>query len=136
MHGVEDFGFYGFSGEFGVMSADGFGDLLANGHDGVEGGHGLLEDHGDVAAAVFAHGFGGDGEQVFSGKGNISSGLAGVREEAEDGERGGGFAGTGLAYEPEGLAGMDLEGDVLDGYVLTEADGKVGDFEKRRCSHW
>jgi hypothetical protein len=31
---------------------------------------------------------------------------------------------------------MDLEGDILDGYVLTEADRKVGDFEKRRCFHW
>jgi hypothetical protein len=62
--------------------------------------------------------------------------LAGGREEAEDGEGGGGFAGTRLAYEAEGLARMDLEGDVLDGYVLTEADGKVGDFEQRWCFHW
>ncbi len=47
-----------------VMGADGFGDLGADLHDGVEGGHGLLEDHGDLAAADAAHGGVGFGEEV------------------------------------------------------------------------
>ena len=36
------------------MSEQGFGDLGADAHDRVEGGHGLLEDHGDGRAAQFA----------------------------------------------------------------------------------
>jgi hypothetical protein len=71
--------------------------LLADGHYGVKGGHGLLGDHGDAAAAMFAHGFGRNGEEIFSCKGNVSSGLAGGRQEAKDSEGGGGFAGTGFA---------------------------------------
>jgi len=32
----------------------GFGDLLADTHDRVKGGHGLLENHGDARAAKLA----------------------------------------------------------------------------------
>ncbi len=42
------FGF--FCGLAGV-GLDGFGDLTSDGHDRVEGGHRLLEDHGDFAAS-------------------------------------------------------------------------------------
>ena len=33
------------------MSAHGFGDLVADAHHRIEGGHRLLEDHGDARAA-------------------------------------------------------------------------------------
>ena len=46
------------------MEADGFDDLLADGEDGIEGGHRLLEDHGDVAAADRLHLFFGELEEV------------------------------------------------------------------------
>ena len=138
MHGVEDALVDGLAGEFGVVGADGFGDLGSDGHDGVERGHGLLEDHGDVAAAVAAHG--GFGREVRSrsvaGEADVSGDVGGVGEEAEDGERGGGFAGAGFADQAEGFAGIDVEGDILDGGVLAEADGEVGDFEERRGFHW
>ena len=112
-----------------MVGLDGFGDLGSDGHDGVEGGHGLLEDHGDVAATVAAHGFFGEGEEGFSRKGNVSSDLSGGWEEAEDAEGGGGFAGAGFADEAEGFAGIDMEGDVVDSLMGAEADGQVGDFE-------
>ncbi len=35
----------------GMVGEEGFGDLVADAHDRVEGGHGFLKDHGDVAAA-------------------------------------------------------------------------------------
>ncbi len=38
-----------------LVELDGFDDLIADGKDGVEAGHGLLEDHGDFVAADFAH---------------------------------------------------------------------------------
>ncbi|KUG29211.1 hypothetical protein ASZ90_000913 [hydrocarbon metagenome] len=46
------------------MQADGLGDLLAHPQDGIERGHGLLEDHGDAVAAHPAHGVRGEGAQV------------------------------------------------------------------------
>jgi hypothetical protein len=33
------------------MGQDGFGDLVSDTHDGIEGGHGLLEDHGHAQPA-------------------------------------------------------------------------------------
>ena len=44
-----------FFGEGGV-DAEGFLHLWANAHDGIHGGHRLLEHHRDVAALLLAHG--------------------------------------------------------------------------------
>lgn len=113
-----------------VVGEDSFGDLCAYRHDRIEGGHGFLEDHGDVAAAVVSHGCFGEVEEGLSCKGNVSSDLGGGREEAEEGEGGGGFAGAGFSDEAEGLSGVDLKGDVLDSVVGSEADGQVFYLEK------
>lgn len=114
------------------MDTKRFGDLAPDGHDGIEGSHGFLEDHGDVLSAVAAHGVFREGEQVLAHKANVSSDLGGVGKEAEKGEGGGGFAGAGLSDQAESLAGVDLKGDISDGGVGPEVDGKVFDFEKRR----
>ena len=118
-----------------MMDLECFGDLAADGHGGVEGGHGFLEDHAEVAAAVEAHGFFGEGEQGGAAKFNGARDLGGGGEEAEEGEGDGGFAGAGFADEGEGLAGMDLEGDVVDGEAGAKGDGEVGDVEERRGVH-
>ena len=97
------------------MGLDGFGDLGAYGHDRVQSGHGLLEDHGYVAASVAAHGFGWKGEKIFACKRNGSRDLRGVGKKAEEGQRGGGFAGAGLAYEAKDFAGVNLERNIFDG---------------------
>ncbi len=47
-----------------LVELDGFDDLIADGEDGVEAGHGLLEDHGDFVAANLAHLSLGESEQV------------------------------------------------------------------------
>jgi len=39
------------------MKADHFIDLLANGHDRIQGRHWLLKDHGDFATAHLAQAF-------------------------------------------------------------------------------
>ena len=91
------------------MRGEGFGDLVAYAHDGVEGGHGLLENHGDVAAAALAHGFFGEGEEVGAIEAD-AAGDAGVgAEETENGERGDGFSGAGFADQAEGFAVGDGE---------------------------
>ena len=38
-----------------IVGEDGFGDLVADAHDRVERGHGLLKNHGDARAAELAH---------------------------------------------------------------------------------
>ncbi len=105
-----------------MVGLDGFCDLGAYGHDRIQRGHGLLEDHGYVAASVAAHGFGWECEKIFACKSNVSRHLRGIWKEAEDGQRGGGFAAAGLAYESEDFAGMDLERNIFDGWVGAEGD--------------
>ena len=53
------------------------------------------------------------------------------RKEAEEGEGGGGLAGAGFADEAEGFAGIDFEGDAVDGGMGVEGDGEVVDFQER-----
>ena len=52
-------------------------------------------------------------------------------QEAENGERGGGFAGAGFADEAQGFAVVDLEGDSVHGALVVEGDGEVVDFQER-----
>jgi len=115
------------AGETGLVGADGFGDLFANGHDRVEGGHGLLKNHGDVAAAFLAHGFVGQGEKVDAVEANGSFNAGVGVEETEDSKRGNGFAGAGFADEAEDFAGRDGETEVGDD-LGAEVDGEIGDF--------
>ena len=120
-----------------MVREDGFGDLVADAHDGVERGHGLLEDHGDGAAAVRAHLIFAESEEVFgfgvrlAGEADAAGEVRRGRKEAEQGEGGGGLAGAGLADEAEGLAGSDVEGDAVDGLVPGEGDAEIADGEQR-----
>jgi hypothetical protein len=115
----------------------GFGDLAAYGHHGVERCHGLLEDHGDRAAAMTAHGLFREGEEVFGarcgGEGDASGDVRLRWKEAHHGERGGGLAGAGLADEAEGLARGDGKGDAPHRLLRAEGDAQVADAEQR-CS--
>ncbi len=96
-----------------VMSEDGFGDLVADAHDGVEGGHGLLEDHGNARAAKLAQLIGREGGEMRGCVAILKSDFAlddgGGREQAHDGERGDGFSGAGFTDQAEDFAGGDRE---------------------------
>lgn len=103
------------------VGANSFLNLRANAHDGIQRGHRLLKNHGDLAAAdgapvVFFVEFGqifwrafGCGEQSFAG--DASAG----RKQAHEGERKHGLAATGFADEAERFAGSDAQGEVVDG---------------------
>ena len=108
----------GFGFRDAMMSEDGFGDLVADAHDGVEGGHGLLEDHGNARAAKLAQPIGWQlgemrGDTVVVLKTVLKSDFApddgSGREQAHDGERGDGFSGAGFADQAEHFAGGDGE---------------------------
>jgi len=120
------------------MGENGFGHLVADTHDGIQGRHGLLKDHADAGAADGAHAGFGEREQIFVAKADAAGGFRLRREEAQDGKRGDGFAGTGFADEAEDFTGGDGEADVAHGADTTlrsgEIDGQVVEFEQARHS--
>ena len=83
---------------------------LLDGHTGVQGFDGVLEDHGDVIgeilAQVLVH-LAGDVPAV-----EIHLAGGGV-VQADDGTAGGGLAAAGFAHQAEGLSGADAEADVV-----------------------
>jgi hypothetical protein len=85
---------------------------------------------------VTTHGFGWEGEEIFACKYNVSGYLRGVREEAKEGKRGGGFAAAGLAYEAKDFAGVDLERNIFDGWMGAEGDREIGNVQQWRGFHW
>jgi hypothetical protein len=125
-----------------LVEEDGFDDLFADGVDGVEAGHGLLEDHGGDAAADSSEVALGEREDVGGAAVEWEEDASGVVargggvKEAEDAECGDGFAGARLAHEGEGLCGVDGEAEVIDsaagGFVgAVEGDDEVVDGEDR-----
>ena len=88
----------------------------------VQGGHGVLKDHGDAAAADFPQLLVRHLHDVLALKENLAADdlAGGIGHQAEDAQRGGGLAGAGLAHQAEGFAFADGEADVVDG-----ADGAV-----------
>ena len=92
------------------MEAQGFGHLLPDGEDRVEGGHGFLEDHGDVVAPDLAHPGVGAAAQVFSLETDFAGHQSrGGLEQPQDGHGGDGLAAAGLPHQAQGLAGGQVE---------------------------
>lgn len=112
-----------------------FGDLVADAHDWVQGGHRLLKDHGDGAAAQGADGGFAEQIEALAGEGNGAADAGVWRQEAEKGERGGGLAGAGFSDKAERLAGSDGKGEVVDDGASTEGYGEVGHFEEGGFGH-
>ena len=108
-----------------------FADLPLDRVQRVERGERLLKDHGDLVAADLAHRLLVRADEVLSFEKDFTRGVEGLRigEKLHDGKRGNGLAGTGLADKRHGLAGHDVEGDLVDGDRLlpvhAEADGEV-----------
>ena len=122
-----------------LVQEDGFGDLLADGTDGAEGGHRLLEDHGDLIAANIAElavvrlelcqvdDVGGVGA-VFKRavEANLAfNDLARGRDETHDRHGGHAFATAALADDADDLAAADVEVDAIDGAHGAFFEGKV-----------
>ena len=94
------------------MQGQDFGDLFADTHDGVEGGHGFLKHHADFAAAQFLQGAFGLGQQIGSAifqtafKGNH-------RIEAHNALRQYGFTAAALADQCQFAAGLQGQVDIV-----------------------
>ena len=112
-----------------------FTDLVAHGNDGVQAGHGVLENHGDLLAAhgtqlPLVH-----GADVLAAIHHRAAGdLPNLfRENIQNAQGGGGFSGAGLTYQPHGLALVDHQIHSVDGVnggvVRVVLDVKVRDIQ-------
>jgi hypothetical protein len=114
------------------------GDLVADGVDGVQRGHRLLEDHPDLAAPDRPHLALGQAGEVAAAEQDVPAGdlARRRRQEPHDGERGHRLARSALAHDGERLAGKDVEAHAVDRAHLgaaAEDEGRlqVADGEER-----
>ena len=105
----------------------------ADGHDRIQGRHGILEDHGHIPAPEFPVLLIGKGRhlrivelQAFGLDGGI------VGEDSQNSLHGDGLSGTGLSYDADDLTLINVEIHASDSlYFLTsgmEGDVQVSDF--------
>ncbi len=118
------------------MNAHDFGDLLAHRVHRVERGHGLLEDHRDLACAHTAYRFIVGGEQVTSAPEypTREDTRRRCRQQAHHRERGDALAAPRFADNAQRFAGIDAETHAIDGQddtlVGVEVDLQPFDVEQ------
>ena len=102
---------------FAVMENQRFLDLLTNCLNGVQRGHGILENHGDFITTDRLHVFLLNGENILSLKGDrTGSDLAGaLGEQTQERQSGGSLASTSLADDADCLALIQRKTDVING---------------------
>lgn len=124
---------------FGSMKGEGFGELGADGEDGVEGGGGFLENIGDVTSAHAAELAFVELEDVVAGYSHLASRneRRGFGQETCEGQCGGALAATTFADDGDGLTGHHGKVDALDGFgrfgsIAFEADAEILDLKQGR----
>ncbi len=127
-----------------VVSANGLGELVADGVHRVQRRHRILEDHGDALAPDVASDLVAKADQLLA----VEPGRAGdprrLRQQPEQRHRRHRLARSGLADDAEDLALVQVEADAAHGLDETvigrEPDGEVLDDEHRlaarRIGHW
>ena len=84
-------------------------DLVADGEEGIEGGTGFLEDHGDLTAANGLHFCFAAGHQVLPIQPDFAlDDFAGRLYEADDGLCGHGFSGAAFTDQPGNFAAIEI----------------------------
>ena len=101
--------------------------------DGCQRGKRVLEHHGDVTAAVLAHGFVAEAQQLFAFEAHGTGDVRGFGQEPHDGHGRDGLTGTGFAHDAQGFARHEVEihsANRVDYAVLgIEADVEVADAQ-------
>ena len=111
-------------------------ELLADGEDGIERRHGVLEDHGDVAATQPALLLGRQVEDVAAIEADRARDDAGVgRQQVGYRRDEGGLAATAFADDADDLAGPRLEIDMAQG-AHPSGRGGVVDREVGNGEEW
>ena len=108
--------------------------LLADGHDGVQRSHGILENHRDAVAAHFLIFLVGVVDQVFPLKEDftVQNDSGRIGNQLHHRERHSGLSGAGLAHKTQNLALLQVEIHAIDGLhvfrVRDIMDAQIFDF--------
>ena len=121
------------------MDLEHLGNLITNGVHGGQGGQRILEDHGDLLAAVCAHFLIAQTQQlgtvVLNRTGDVSSG----RVQAHNRHGGNRLTGTGLTHDAQGLTRVQVKvhtaNSVHDAILSVEADIEVLNAQNGRGTH-
>ncbi len=122
-----------------MVEGKGLRHLHFHGENRVQGGHGLLEDHGDFGAAQLLQLLFAQAEQVlFPLAAVIADGAAGngqgIGQQAQHGVGGDGLAAAGFADDAEGAFFPDGQVDLVQqahGFFAAEGgDFEVSDFQQ------
>ena len=98
-----------------ALQQHGFGELLADFHNGVQAGHGVLEDHSNLVAANLVESLLIDFQQILAIIDNLAGFRNGVaRLDTQDSPGGHGLTGAGLTHDGQGLALGQVKIDVAD----------------------
>ena len=110
-------------------------ELVADPVERIERGHRLLEDHGELRAAIVVELVGRQADQLLAAVLHRALGPAVRGEKAHHRHHGLALAGAGFADDGDGLAGVDVEIDALhgveDAVAGAEADVEVADRRER-----
>jgi molybdopterin converting factor small subunit len=104
---------------YSVVRQDSLRDLVADAHDGIERGHGLLKDHRDPRAAELAHGVvrkpGEVSGRAVLGEEDVTGDAGLSRKQPHDGKGCDRFSGAGFSDQPKDFARGDGEAEVAHG---------------------
>ncbi|RMS50537.1 hypothetical protein ALP65_04624 [Pseudomonas aeruginosa] len=118
-----------------LVQGEDLGELLLDGMQRIERGHGFLEDHGDAVAADPAQAPFRELEQILALVVDAACWVAGdgVGQQAQDRVGGHRLARAAFADQGQGLALADVEADAFDHPLALlageEFDGEVADFQ-------
>ncbi len=114
-------------------------ELPADRVHGVQAGHGVLEDHGDLLAPDSGLLLVGQPEQVAAAEVDLAADAGRAGKQAHDRQGGHALAGARLADDPQHLPRLEGIADaphgVDDAVVGGEVDGQVLDLEHRHGGH-
>ena len=124
------------------MPHEAFNNLLPHRESRVEGGHGLLKNHGHSIAAQILQLACRCPDQflIFKLDGAASNSSRWLGQEAHDGQRGDAFAAARLAHNGQGLPCVHAETDTINCSQFTrvgiEAGDQVPDLKDGGCELW
>jgi hypothetical protein len=109
-----------------LMGPNGLHDLLPDPVVGVQRGHGVLEDHADLAPPDVLHLLRRQLQEVPALEPDLSLHPGHfLVDQAQHGEKGHALPRAGLPHNPQRLAAIDLERDPVDGFHQAVVGGEV-----------
>ena len=110
-----------------LVDHEGLGKLTLDGEDGVQAGHRLLEDDGDLVATNLVHLLLGQLGQVAVFENDLALGdIAVAVQQLQDTHCGYGLTGAGLTDDADSLAGLQHIGNIVNSLNNTFSGLKIG----------